>query len=258
LIGGSGCTTAPPYVLDDSGVDYVMAFCPGDTQVYIGSLTNSGLNNVSLYLWDNTVAVALNGLPPNAQQPGTTYALDTGDNRFENRSLQVGSRILNVATVTTGTYPAPAWYNFNIGDSPHTLVAEDLWYASPTSYDWHPSINANTVGAPSGTPLGEVFGTWMSTDPSSHVNVQLRAIGGIGDFAGFASEIPVYMSTIPLTNQTDPITGLHRSGDYSYIALYPAAALGCTNANEIGILEGETAGPSAGLWGTHIGIVKHC
>ena len=64
-------------------------------------------------------------------------------------------------------------------------------------------------------------------------------------------------SSIPLTNQTDSL-GRHRTGDYAYIALYPAAALGCTNANEIGILTGETAGPAAGLWGTHVGIVKHC
>ncbi len=67
----------------------------------------------------------------------------------------------------------------------------------------------------------------------------------------------MFTSARALTGQTD-IHGIHRSGDYAYIALYPAAALGCTFPNEIGILEGETAGPSLGLWGTRIGIVKHC
>jgi hypothetical protein len=88
--------------------------------------------------------------------------------------------------------------------------------------------------------------------------VHLRVGGWLGDDpCADRLGIPVFTSAIPLTNQTDS-NGIHRPGDYSYIALYPAAALGCTNANEIGILEGETAGPSAGLWGTHIGIVKHC
>jgi hypothetical protein len=67
----------------------------------------------------------------------------------------------------------------------------------------------------------------------------------------------VFTSSIPLTNQTDA-SGIHRTGNYSYIALYPAAALGCTSPGEIGILDGETSGPAAGTWGTHIGIVKHC
>jgi hypothetical protein len=258
VFGGSGCTVAPPYVLDDSDVDYLLAFCPGDNKVYIGSLTKSGLRNVNLHLWDNTVTVGFTGIPPNAQQPGTTYTLDTGDNRFENRSIQVGSRILNTATINYAGYVAPSYYNFNIGVSPHTLVSEGVFYASASSFDWHPAINANTVGATAGTPLGEVFGTWMSTDPAAGVNVQLRAVGWIGDDPGSALHgIPMYTSTIPLTNQTNA-NGIHRTGNYAYIALYPAAALGCASPGEIGILDGETSGPAAGIWGTHIGIVKHC
>jgi hypothetical protein len=184
--------------------------------------------------------------------------LDTGDNRFENRSLQVGGRILNTATINLdGIFPAPAWYNFNIGVSPHTLVSSNVWYASNTSYDWHPSINANQIAAPSGTPLGEIFTTWMSTDVQNNVNVQLRAGGGIGDNpATGVTGVPVYTSPQPLTGQTDS-KGIHRTGDYSYVALYPAAALGC-QAGEIGILTGETAAGTAGLWGTRVGIVKHC
>jgi hypothetical protein len=225
--------------------------------VYIGSLTNTGLSTPNL-VWDNTVNVFSLGVPPQAPQPGVNYPLDTGDNRFENRSLQVGKRILNIATVNIGGYPAPIWYNFNIGVSPHTLVAQRLLVASPSSYDWHPAINANTVGATGSTPLGEIFTTWMSTDPFNNLNVQLRAAGWIGDDPGSSlSGIPVFTSSIPLTNQTDG-NGIHRTGDYSYIATYPAPALGCTNANELGILEGETSGPAAGTWGTHVAIVKHC
>ena len=44
-----------------------------------------------------------------APQPGVNYCLDTSDARFENRSLQVGTRILNVHTITDGT-ATPQWY----------------------------------------------------------------------------------------------------------------------------------------------------
>jgi hypothetical protein len=254
VYGGGSCTVAPPYLLDNHAAAYMLAFCPGDTKVHIGTLTNSGLDAENL-VWGSTVNVAYNGIPPSAQQPGTTYTLDTGDNRFENRSLQVGSRILNAATVNSAGLATAIWYNFNTGGTP-SLVAENGWFAGLHSYDWHPSITANTVGA-SSSPVGEVFGTWMSTDPVGSVLPQLRAVGWIGDDAGAPlSGIPVFTSAQPLTGQTDS-NGIHRTGDYSYITTYPAAALGC-QAGEIGILEGETAGPSTGLWGTHIGIVKHC
>ena len=67
----------------------------------------------------------------------------------------------------------------------------------------------------------------------------------------------MFTSAFGLTNQTDA-SGIHRTGDYAYIATYPAAALGCSSPGEIGILEGETVGPAAGTWGTHVAIVKHC
>jgi hypothetical protein len=252
--GGGTCTIAPPLVLDNNGVDYIMQFCPNATSVSIGSLTATGLTTAAVHMVDNTVDVDFSGVPPNAVQPGVDYPLETGDNRFENRSLQVGSRIINTATISAGsTFPIPAYYNFNIGVSPHTFVSDGDFFASGTSFDWRPSIVANTVAAPSGTPLGEVFVTWMSTDVTT--NVQLRAGGWIGD-SGFTTGVPVFTSSIPLTGQTDA-SGRHRTGDYSYITTYPAAAFGC-QTGEIGILEGETSGPAAGTWGTHVGVVKHC
>jgi hypothetical protein len=171
--------------------------------------------------------------------------------------LQVGSRLLNTATVALSSFPAASYYNFDISATPPTLLSQRLFFASGNSYDWHPAINANTVGAPSGTPLGEIFTTWMSTDPAGNINVQLRAGGGVGDTPAIGSGIPVFTSSFPLTGQTDSL-GRHPTGSYAYIATYPAAALGCTSANEIGVLEGETSGPAAGFWGTHVGIVKHC
>jgi hypothetical protein len=258
VFGGSGCTMAPPYVLDDSGVDYVITICPGDNQVFLASLRDTGLTTVNMHLWDAILTVLNAGLPPQAVQPApnAAYTLDTGDNRFENRSLQVGSRLLNAATVNLFGFSAPSWYNFNIGVSPPVLQGEGYFFASSSSYDWHPAINANTVGSTASMPLGEIFTTWMSTDPNNNVNVQLRAAGGLGDGPSGGPGVPVFTSSFGLTNQTDNI-GRHRTGDYAYIATYPGAALGC-GAGELGILEGETVGPGAGTWGTHVAIVKHC
>ena len=64
VFGGNSCTVAPPFVLDNSGVDYLLAFCPGSDHVSIGSLKNTGLDTQSFNLLDNTVAVAKFGLPP--------------------------------------------------------------------------------------------------------------------------------------------------------------------------------------------------
>src|SRR5205823_623185 len=130
------------------------------------------------------------------------------------------------------------------------------WFTTTRSNDWHPSIVANTVAVPSGSVLGEVFVTWMSTDASAGTNLQLRAGGGLGDNPSIGSGLPVFTSPLPLTNQTDA-NGVHRSGDYTYVTTYPAAALGC-QAGEVGILTGETAAATAGLWSTRVGIVKHC
>src|SRR5207247_410413 len=142
-----------------------------------------------------------------------SYTLDTGDNRFENRSLQVGGRIINTATINDIGIPTPAFFTFDIGATPHTLIGTREFFAGIHSNDWHPSIVANTVAVPSGSVLGEVFVTWMSTDPTHSTNLQLRAGGGLGDNPSIGSGIPVFTSPLPLTNQTDA-NGVHRSGDY--------------------------------------------
>jgi hypothetical protein len=261
VFGGSGCTNAPPYVEDNNGRSYILAFCPADNKIFVGYMQDSGLSTVSLHLWDGTVGVAHGGsLPPNAPQPNVNYPLDTGDNRFENRSAQIGERIWNVNVVLDGTATSQ-WYeiNGNFGGAP-SLVASSIWFATGSSSDWHPSIVVNSVpsGCASGVPTGETFGTWMSTDVPNTTFLNLRAIGSTCDSAGVGAGIVVLGSTAPLTGQTDNI-GRNRSGDYSYISLYPAPALGCTNANELGILEGEvTLNSSPSNWAAGIAVVKHC
>ncbi len=259
IFGGSGCTIAPPYVLDNGGPSYTLVACPGDNGVYLGPMFNSGLSNVSLTHWQAKVAVTAYSIPPCAPQPGVVYCLETTlDNRFENRSAQIGNaagggiRIWNVHTILAGSpgTATPRWYEFNT--STNALVGNGIWFASGTSSDWRPSIVVNGVGATGSSPTGETFGTWMSVDATN--NLQLRAIGGSFDSAGAGAGIAVGpASAQPLTNQT--FEGRNRTGDYSYISLFPGPFGSCA-ANEIAILEGEVSlGP---IWGTRVGIVKHC
>ena len=250
LFGGSGCTVAPPYVLDNGGPSYTLVACPGDSGVFLGPISNSGLTNVSVTHWQAKVPTPGFGVPPCAPQPGVNYCLDTSDSRFENRSAQIGNRIWNVNTVAAGT-ATPQWYEFRTDDS--TLVNSGIWFATGTSTDWHPSIVVNGVGATATSPTGETFGTWMSVDAANNRNLQLRAIGGSFDSAGSGAGIAVGpASALPLTNQT--FNG-NRSGDYSYISLYPGPVGACA-ANEFAILEGEVS--LGTIWGTRIGVVRHC
>ena len=250
VFGGSGCTVAPPYVLDNGGPSYTLVACPGDNGVFLGPITNSGLSNVSVAHWQAKVPVPAYATPPCAPQFGVSYCLDTSDARFENRSAQIGDRIWNVHEIAVGT-ATPRWYEFKTSNS--TLVSNGVWFSTLTSSDFHPSIVVNNVGATSTSPTGETFGTWMSIDATNHVNIQLHAIGGSFDSAGSGAGIAVGpASSLPLTNQT--FNG-NRSGDYSYISLFPGSFGSCA-ANELAILEGEIS--LGTIWGTRIGIVKHC
>ena len=66
----------------------------------------------------------------------------------------------------------------------------------------------------------------------------------------------MFTSPLSLINQTDA-AGIHRSGDYTSITTFPAAALGC-KADEVGLLTGEVTAQNSALWSTRVGIVKHC
>jgi hypothetical protein len=243
--GGIGCNVAPPYVLDNNNTAYLLSACVNDNKVFLGAMTNTSRSNPSLKLWQARIPVTKYTMAPDAPQPGVDYALETGTNEFEQRSIQLGSRIWNVHTIAIVGTAAPRWYEFD--PVSNTLVASGLWFASQTSSDWHPSIVMNTAG--------ETFGTWMSVDARSGLNLSLHYNGGSEDSAGVGAGGTLFTSTQPLTGQTFP-DNRHRAGDYSYIALDPSSYPGC-DANRRAWLEGEvTAGIN--LWGTRIGRIGNC
>jgi hypothetical protein len=107
----ASCSTAPPYVLDNNAADYFLTFCPGDSKVLVQSLSHPGSSDEA-FASVGVVNVTYAGLPADAVQPGVDYPLDTGDNRFENRSLQVGNRVINTATVNVRG-ATPAFFSFS-------------------------------------------------------------------------------------------------------------------------------------------------
>lgn len=214
--------------------------CPNDDKVYLGAMTNTSRSNPGLVFWQAIIPVGAYSVPPAAPQPGIIYPVETSlDNRFEQRSVQLGSRIWNVNVISAGT-ATPQWYEFDT--VANSLVAEGIWFASTTSSDWRPSIVMDRSG--------NTFGTWMSVDAPNNLNISLRFNGGTGDSAGTGSAGTVFTSSQPLTGQT--FQGRNRTGDYSYIAVAPfLSPAGCSEA----LLEGEvTFAPN--LWGTRIGLVK--
>jgi hypothetical protein len=240
---GIGCTVAPPYVLDSNSASYILSACPNDSRVYLGAYTNTSRSSPSLNLWQAVISVPAYSVPPDVPQPGTTYTLETLDNEFEQRSVQLGTRIWNVHTIADGT-ATPRWYEFDTGAN--SLVADGIWYATTTSSDWRPSIVMNGSG--------QTFGTWMSVDVPNKTNVAIHYIGGSGDSAGSGGGSVLYTSSQPLTGQT--ANGRDRDGDYSYITLDPSSYGSCA-AYERAWLEGEDTS-SANEWGTRLGLVGNC
>jgi hypothetical protein len=245
VFGGSGCTIAPPYVLDNNPNTYLLTACPNDNRLFVGVMTNSSRSNVSVFFWQWVIGVTGWTSAPTAPQPGVNYALETDTgNAFENRSYQLGNDLLNVHVITAGT-ATPKWYDINTASG--TVTNSGLLFVNGTSSDWRPHLAVNGAG--------EVFSTWMSVDAANNVNLQFRFSGGQGFIAGGAPGTLLFQSTQPLTNQTFP-AGRNRTGDYSAAALDPSSYGACGSTRRAYVV-GETVF-SAGNWGTQIARIGFC
>jgi hypothetical protein len=245
VFGGSGCTIAPPYVLDNNPITFLLTACPNSNVLFLGAMTNSSRSNVSVLFWQAMISVPAFSTPPTAPQPGINYALETNTgNAFENRSYQVGNNLMNVHVILDGT-ATPKWYDINTSNN--TVTNSGIWFASATSSDWRPHLAVNSAG--------EVFGTWMSVDAPNNLNLQVRFIGGQSFTAGTGVGTLLFQSTQPLTNQTFP-AGRNRTGDYGSAALDPSSYTGCA-ANRRAYVVGEDTF-NAGNWGSQIGRIGFC
>jgi len=238
LFQGLVGTLQPPIVLDQDANAYVVAASDGAT----GTITKYTLRNSSrafaATLDAATITVPAWSVPPPAAQPNSAATLDTLDARFQNASTQNGGMIWQTHTTAYVGYPAPLWYQLN--GQTNTLVTSGRFFVFPGSYDWNPSIAANTSG--------DIFLNWSMTCPSAslgacpngQLTVRARFSGKLagdasvtGNAGGFGnSGANVYV-------QTDG-----RFGDYSAVTLDP------TNPNMAWITNEVIT--STSTWGSRI------
>lgn len=108
-----------------------------------------------------------------------------------------------------------------------------------TSYDFNPSIAANSAG--------DLYVTWSMTDPTAGTRPQVRFSGRrAADPPDIPRGVALFTSGACLTGNFDPDRGFQRWGDYSAVSVDPDNSL-------LAWLVNETV-RSASTWGSRIGF----
>ena len=209
-------TLAATNVLDQNPSTFLIAATPNNNVVYMYTLTNSSRPPGEILTGPVSIPVTSYTVPPNAPQPaacaGTSNAnkLDTLDNRFQNASTQNGTFIYNVHSINLVGFSSPRYYKINT--STKTVAESGMLFASSTSHDFNPSIEANFEG--------DMAVTWSDTDPTNKINAQVRLSGKRFNDAGTINHtgLVVFTSTTCLTGNFDSHKGLQRWGDYSAVS----------------------------------------
>jgi hypothetical protein len=180
-------------------------------------------------------------VPPSAQQPGTTFTLDTSDSRFANAGTQVGNSLFQVHSINSGGFARCRFYEFdtlNLG----VLQWGDFGRSS-TSYDFNVSIAANR--------RQDVFVTWNATDPANNVNAEVRYAArlhtdplGVIPSPGMLlfGSATYYLVSNGVIEQ--------RWGDYSAVSLDPVSS----NGSVAWIVNERIISPT--VWGSRIGRIN--
>jgi len=205
-----------------------------------GGATISGATCIDVANWS---------FPPSAPQVGVNDRLDTLDGRFQNRSTQYGDRVWVTHTTNDFGFATPRWYEIDTeGAGANTIASTGSWFASGDSYDWNPSIAANTAG--------EVFLTWSASDPTApSFRPQVRFTGD--NAAPYAMTSGVVAVTSPAVfDDGDATVEVFRWGDYSQTHLDPQAYGACAaNRRAWGFNERANAGDN---WSTQIFRFGQC
>ncbi|HEV2474289.1 MAG TPA: VCBS repeat-containing protein, partial [Chthonomonadales bacterium] len=116
------------------------------------------------------VAVPAYSLPNDAHQPNATTAITTQGIFFRSPPCQAPGTLYAVQTVARGQYASVRLYRIavptTLARSPQLSGSADF-YASPTSWDWNPSVTVNTAQ--------DLYLCWSSVDPANLKYVQVRA-----------------------------------------------------------------------------------
>lgn len=237
-------TLAPPVVLDQNATAMLIAAPPNSSALQLYRLNNASNAFQATLTGPTAIAVPAYTVPPHAPQPapctGTANTLDTGDNRFQNASTQLGNFLYQVHDENLVGFATPRFYK--IDTTALTVPDTAQFFASGTSHDFNPAIATD--------PSGNLVVTWTSTDPPAARNADVRFGGkrstdGLGDTWGGGTAL--FTSAACITGNFDPNFGTQRWGDYSAVSFDPATALTFFLVNE--------KINSANVWGSRIGSV---
>jgi hypothetical protein len=180
-----------------------------------------------------TVSVGSYSAPPDAEQPGSTTRINTGDARLLNAVYRSGS-LYTTHTIMCNSTDACARY-LRISTSSNTATL-DVAYGAPGFYYFYPAVMPNSSGhiftvfnRSSASEFAGIRYTWRQTsDPAFQSSASLKA--------GEATYV-----------RLDSL-GRNRWGDYNGIALDPIAP------TQVWIYS-EYADSPANTWGTRVGLL---
>ncbi len=201
-------TTAPPLVRDQNN-ETVLAIAPNVAN-FLRIMKFTATSRVCpIFLGANDIPVAAYGIPPDAPQPGTAQVLHTGDNRFQNRSTQVGNFLWQTHATNDLGFSTPRFYR--IDKVTNAIAQTGNFFATGLSFDFKPSIAANGGN--------DAFVTWAASDGTIMPRV---LFAGKQDADAGLSVGLVFTSPTVLTTNFDPNFNAQRWGDYSSVTIDPA------------------------------------
>lgn len=210
----------------------------GSNTLFLVALGSAGDVPTSLIGYYEPTTAITYSVPPAAYEGNCGgYYLDSLDGRFQWPSTQSNDNLYAVHTTdlgNAGIFPAPVAYRISGLQSFAPAVAEEHeWFRSGTSYDFNPSIAADSSNH-------YVIG-WSATDPGVGVTSEVLATDNNG---GPNSGIVLQNNSVCLTGNGGTV---QRWGDYSSTQLDPSTAKTFWTVNET--ING------ASDWGTFFGKV---
>ena len=219
-------TLAPPIVRDHNAKSFFIGALGNSNTLNLFTLINSSSFSTAKLFGPVNIPVPAYSIPPNARQFGTTALLETFDDRFENASTQIGNDLWQVHTIALNGHPKPKFYRVNTVTN--TVTSSGIISASATSDDWDASIAANDLDQP--------VVAWSSTDPSAHINAQVRVASGPVGPGTVVVTIPTFYH--PTTSTVQPWN------EYSAVTIDPLFTNNAWLVNEKII--------SGSVWGSQI------
>jgi hypothetical protein len=239
---GGNCTVTPPNVIDPNPRAHELLWQAGIGAYNVEfrnpqGMLYSGINGIS------PVPVSSAAVPPNAPQPAAPACtapscnIDTLDGRFVNDPTQYGDDLWAVHTPGFGTFPIPAWYDYDVeGAGANTAKQSGLQFFSGSSFDWNASIAAQSDG--------RAYMQWSYDDPGPGVYPSMAFTGRLATdpVNTMNATTSIFTGANKLMGNYDSNFGAQRWGDTSSIRFDPSVFVRAYALNE--------SVPNSAFWGT--------